>query len=59
MCKAPVWVGVGILAPAGPLTDFFVSWIQAMCFRGGVYNMVSFGSGGWQPPRQEFQVEME
>ena len=23
MCKAPVWVGVGILAPAGPLTDFF------------------------------------
>jgi len=21
--KAPVWVGVGISAPAGPLTDFF------------------------------------
>ena len=36
MCKAPVWVGVGISAPAGPLTDFFVlNWIQFMCFRGG------------------------
>ena len=42
MCKAPVWVGVGILAPAGPLTDFFLNWIQFMCFRGGLSGVTGF-----------------
>ena len=36
MCKAPVWVGVGILAPAGPLTDFFeLDKVYDYVFRGG------------------------
>ena len=35
ICKAPVWVVVGISAPAGPLSDFPPNLIQFMCFRGG------------------------
>ena len=62
MCKAPVWVDVGISAPAGPLTDFlffFLKWIQFMCFRGGGLSGVTDFSYRLLPTRRRRFLALE
>ena len=59
MCKAPVWVDVGISAPAGPLTDFFLKWIQFMCFRGGGLSCVTDFSYRLLPTRRRRFLALE
>ena len=60
MCKAPVWVDVGISAPAGLLTIFFfLKWIQFMCFRGGGLSGVADFSYRLLPTRRRRFLALE
>ena len=54
-----MWVGVGTLAPAAPLTDFFLNWIQLMCFRDGELSSTTGFSCRLLPTRRRRFLALE